>query len=74
MDVTAFPPPEAYKLLPGTVAADSTLTICYLPQPQGMSYCPCRKRKGKTVLSVMLFWCVGFAALGWLVFKIAERM
>jgi len=24
--------------------------------------------------SVMLLWGVGFAALGWLVFKIAERM
>jgi len=24
--------------------------------------------------SVMLFWGVGFATLGWLVFKIAERM
>jgi len=26
------------------------------------------------VVSVVLFWGVGFAALGWLVFKIAERM
>jgi len=23
---------------------------------------------------VMLFWCLSFAVLGWLVFKIAERM
>jgi hypothetical protein len=28
--------------------------------------------RGKAVVSVMLFWGVGFAALGWLVFKIAE--
>jgi len=26
------------------------------------------------MVSVMLLWGVGFAALGWLVFKIAERM
>jgi len=26
------------------------------------------------VVSVTLFWGVGFAALGWLVFKIAELM
>jgi len=26
------------------------------------------------MISVILFWGVGFAALGWLVFKIAERM
>jgi len=25
-------------------------------------------------MSLMLFWGVGFAAFGWLVFKIAERM
>jgi hypothetical protein len=30
--------------------------------------------KGNAVVAVMLFWGVGFAALGWLVFKIAERM
>jgi hypothetical protein len=42
-------------------------------QPAEMSYEPCKK-KGKAVVSVILFWGVGFAALGWLVFKIAERM
>jgi len=26
------------------------------------------------MVSVMLLWGIGFAALGWLVFKIAERM
>jgi hypothetical protein len=26
------------------------------------------------MVAVVLFWGVGFAALGWLVFKIAERM
>jgi hypothetical protein len=26
------------------------------------------------MVPVVLFWGVGFAALGWLVFKIAERM
>jgi hypothetical protein len=26
------------------------------------------------VVSVVLFWSVGFAALGWLVFKIAQLM
>jgi hypothetical protein len=31
-------------------------------------------KRGKAVVSVILFWGVGFAALGWLVFKIAERM
>jgi len=30
--------------------------------------------KGKQVASVILFWGAGFAALAWLVFKIAERM
>jgi hypothetical protein len=25
-------------------------------------------------VTVMLFWAVGLAALGWLIFKIAERM
>jgi len=25
-------------------------------------------------MSLMLFWGVGFAAFGWLVFKIADRM
>jgi hypothetical protein len=29
---------------------------------------------GDAVASVMLFWGVGFAALGWLFFKIAELM
>jgi hypothetical protein len=28
----------------------------------------------EAVVSVMLLWGVGFAILGWLVFKIAERM
>jgi hypothetical protein len=28
----------------------------------------------EVVVSVMVFWGVAFAALGWLVFKIAERM
>ena len=37
-----------------------------------MSYGACKK--GKAVVAVMLLWGVGFAALGWLVFKIAERM
>jgi hypothetical protein len=32
------------------------------------------KKRRKAVLSVILFWSAGFAALGWLVFKIAERM
>ena len=27
-----------------------------------------------TMVAVMLFWGLSFAALGWLVFKIAERM
>jgi hypothetical protein len=31
-------------------------------------------KREKAVVSVVLFWGVGFAALGWLVFKIAERM
>ena len=35
---------------------------------------PCKKQKGKAMVSVMLFWGVSFAALGWLVFKISERM
>jgi hypothetical protein len=35
---------------------------------------PVKRRKGKAVVSVMLFWIVGFAALGWLVVKIAQRM
>jgi hypothetical protein len=30
-------------------------------------------KRGDGVSSVM-FWAVGFAALGWLIFKIAERM
>ena len=30
--------------------------------------------KGNAVVSIVLFWSVGFAALGWLVFKIAELM
>jgi hypothetical protein len=32
------------------------------------------KRRGRQVDSVVLFWGVGFAALGWLVFKIAQLM
>jgi hypothetical protein len=34
----------------------------------------CKKQKEKARMSLMLFWGVGFAAFGWLVFKIAERM
>jgi hypothetical protein len=30
--------------------------------------------KEEAVVSGILFWVVGFAALGWLAFKIAERM
>jgi hypothetical protein len=30
--------------------------------------------EGLAMVSVMLFWGLSFAALGWLVFKIAERM
>jgi hypothetical protein len=36
-------------------------------------YTPCKKWK-EAMVSVMLFWGVGIAILGWLVFKIAERM
>ena len=36
-------------------------------------YTPCKKWE-EAVVSVMLFWGVGIAILGWLVFKIAERM
>jgi hypothetical protein len=32
------------------------------------------KMEGRAMVSVMLFWGLSFAALGWLVFKIAERM
>jgi hypothetical protein len=32
-----------------------------------------KSRRG-TPWSLVLFWGVGFAAIGWLVFKIAERM
>jgi hypothetical protein len=42
-------------------------------QPKLTSYVSCKK-KGKAVVAVILFWGVGFAVLGWLVFKIAERM
>ena len=38
------------------------------------SYASCEKQKGKAMVSVVLFWGVGFTALGWLIFKIAERM
>jgi hypothetical protein len=31
-------------------------------------------KEGAAVVSGILFWVVGFAALGWLAFKIAERM
>jgi hypothetical protein len=34
----------------------------------------CKKQIGKARMSLMLFWGVGFAAFGWLVFKIADRM
>ena len=50
-----------------------TLTIRYLMQPAETSYESCKK-KGKAVDSVVLFWGVGFAALGWLMFKIAQLM
>jgi hypothetical protein len=30
--------------------------------------------EGRAMVSVTLFWGLSFAALGWLVFKIAERM
>jgi hypothetical protein len=30
----------------------------------------CKKQIGKARMSLMLFWGVGFAAFGWLVFKI----
>jgi hypothetical protein len=30
--------------------------------------------EGLAMVSVMLLWGIGFGALGWLVFKIAERM
>jgi hypothetical protein len=43
-------------------------------QPPITSYGVCKKQKGNAVVSVVLFWGVGFAAIGWLVFKIAERM
>jgi hypothetical protein len=33
----------------------------------------CKKQKEKARMSLMLFWGVGFAAFGRLVFKIAER-
>jgi hypothetical protein len=32
------------------------------------------KIRERAVVSVMLFWGVGFAVLGWLVFKVGERM
>jgi hypothetical protein len=32
------------------------------------------KRGVEAMLTVMLFWGLSFAGLGWLVFKIAERM
>jgi hypothetical protein len=31
-------------------------------------------RKGEAVIAVSLFWLLGFTLLGWLIFKIAERM
>jgi hypothetical protein len=34
----------------------------------------CKNWKGKALMSLMLFWGVGFPALDWLVFKIAEWM
>jgi len=42
-------------------------------QARERSYEPCKK-EGKAVASVILFWSVGFAALGWLAFKIAQLM
>ena len=35
---------------------------------------PVKSRGSKAMVVVMLFWGLSFAALGWLVFKIAERM
>jgi hypothetical protein len=32
------------------------------------------EKEGWAMVVVMLFWCLSFALLGWLVFKIAERM
>jgi hypothetical protein len=32
------------------------------------------KKEVMAMVVVMLFWGLSFAALGWLVFKIAERM
>jgi hypothetical protein len=33
-----------------------------------------KPEKGRAVIAVSLFWLFGFALLGWLIFKIAERM
>jgi hypothetical protein len=30
--------------------------------------------RGRAVIVMSLFWLFGFALLGWLIFKIAERM
>jgi len=35
---------------------------------------PCENESEHAVASIILFWGVAFATLGWLVFKIAERM
>src|ERR1700722_3635168 len=47
--------------------------ICYLPSDaEGRTYDV--KSTEEAVVAVMLFWGVGIAMLGWLAFKIAERM
>ena len=52
---------------------DLPLTNCYLQSGhKGLNH-PVKSRV-KAMVAVMLFWGLSFAALGWLVFKIAERM
>jgi hypothetical protein len=58
---------------PGAYLHSISRTIRYLPSDGLRPHAPCKKQE-KAVVSVMLFWGVGFATLGWLVFKIAERM
>ena len=48
-------------------------TILLLAIGRLRPYTPCKKQE-EAVVSVMLFWGVGIAILGWLAFKIAERM
>jgi uncharacterized protein with PQ loop repeat len=53
--------------------ADLTLTIRYLPQgSQGRKHLV--KNRREAMMSLMHFWGVGFPCLGWLLFKISERM